>query len=126
MLAAEAETTVPRRAWLLAIGGLALMLASFLEPALPLLGQSAEAAARFVPSRFLWAVYLPGVALLMSGLFLGRPRRRAVAVAARPQKSLTGGQSAAASGGCSSEPRHSFRASSRYGLLKRAEKPCCR
>jgi hypothetical protein len=82
VLIVEPETAVPRRAWHLAILGLMLMLASFLEPSLPLLGQSAEAAAQFVPSRFLWAVYLPGAALLASGLLLGRPRRVAVEVAA--------------------------------------------
>lgn len=75
VLAREAETAIPRRASLLAVAGLALMLASFLEPALPLLGLSAAAAAQFVPSRFLWALYLPGIALLASGLFLGRPGR---------------------------------------------------
>ena len=82
VLIVEQETAVPRRAWHLAILGLTLMLASFLEPSLPLLRQSAEAAAQFVPSRFLWAVYLPGAALLASGLFIGRPRRVAVEVAA--------------------------------------------
>jgi hypothetical protein len=73
VLAREAETVVPRRAALLAAAALSLVLASFLEPALPLVGQSAAAATQFVPSRFLWAVYLPGVALLASGLLIGRP-----------------------------------------------------
>jgi hypothetical protein len=84
VLARKTETEVPRRAWHLVIGGLTLMLASFLEPSLPLLGQSTEAAAQFVPSRFLWAAYLPGAALLASGLFIGRPRRIAVEVAPLP------------------------------------------
>lgn len=75
VLARAAETSVTRRAFLLAIAGLTLMLASFLEPALPLLGQNPEAAAQFVPSRFLWALYLPGLALLASGLVIGRPGR---------------------------------------------------
>ena len=75
VLAVAQETVVPRRAALLAVAGLTLMLASFLEPALPLVGQSPEAAANFVPSRFLWAVYLPGSALLAAGLFIGRPGR---------------------------------------------------
>lgn len=75
VLAREAETAIPHRAALLAVAGLALMLASFLEPALSLLGLNAAAAAQFVPSRFLWALYLPGIALLASGLFLGRPGR---------------------------------------------------
>jgi len=76
VLARETETVVPRRAALLAAAALSLVLASFLEPALPLLGQSAAAAAQFVPSRFLWAVYLPGVALLASGLLISRPGHR--------------------------------------------------
>jgi hypothetical protein len=78
------ETIVPRRAALIAIAGLTLMLTSFLEPALPLLGQPAEAAARFVPSRFLWAVYLPGAALLAAGLIAGRPGRVASVAAPAP------------------------------------------
>jgi len=86
VLAVETETEVPRRAWRLAIGGLMLMLASFLEPALPLLGEGDAAAARFVPSRFLWVVYLPGAALLASGLIIGRPRKIAVELVALPRK----------------------------------------
>jgi hypothetical protein len=86
VLMAEAETVVPRRAWLLAIGGLTLMLGSFLEPALPLLGRSAEAASQFVPSRFLWALYLPGAALLAAGLYHGRPGRGAAESAALSRK----------------------------------------
>jgi len=61
-----------------------MMLASFLEPALPLLGLGAAAAAQFVPTRFLWAVYLPGVALLALGLFIGRPGRIGIPSAAAP------------------------------------------
>ena len=87
VLAAEAETEIPRRAWRLAIAGLTLMLGSFLEPALPLVGQSAMVAAQFVPSRFMWAAYLPGAALLASGLFVGRPGRIAMEIAALPRKS---------------------------------------
>ena len=85
VLARGPVTFVPRRALLLAAAGLTLMLASFLEPALPLLGQSAAAVAQFVPSRFLWALYLPGTALLAAGLLVGRPGRVAsVTAAARP------------------------------------------
>jgi hypothetical protein len=84
VLAREEATGVPRRAALLAAAGLSLVLASFLEPALPLLGASAAAAGRFVPSRFLWAAFLPGAALLAAGLFLGRPGRNASAAAATP------------------------------------------
>jgi hypothetical protein len=83
VLARAAETPVTRQASLLAVAGLTLILASFLEPALPLLGMSAAAAARFVPTRFLWAVYLSGVALLASGLFLGRSGRSGTAAAPR-------------------------------------------
>ena len=89
VLASGTEAIVPRRAALLAIAGLTLMLASFLEPALPLLGQPAEAAARFVPSRFLWAVYLPGAALLAAGLFVGRPGRIASAAAPAPPEATS-------------------------------------
>jgi len=63
-----------------------LMLSSFLEPALPLLGLDAAAAAQFVPSRFLWAVYLPGTALLAAGLIIARPRRTAAKVTAPSRK----------------------------------------
>ncbi len=84
VLARAEETAIPGRAALLAVAGLTLMLASFLEPALPLLGLSTAAAAQFVPSRFLWALYLPGVGLLASGLYLGRPGRIAPAAAASP------------------------------------------
>lgn len=84
VLASAKETVVPRRAALLAVAGLTLMLASFLEPALPLLGQSPEAAARFVPARFLWALYLPGAALLAAGLFAGRPGRVGTPAAVAP------------------------------------------
>ena len=84
VLASEAETVVPRRASLLAVAGLTLMLASFLEPSLPLLGKSAAAAEQFVPSRFLWAVYLPGATLLATGLFIGRPGRIGTPPAAAP------------------------------------------
>lgn len=84
VIANSAETTVPRRASLLALAGLSLVLASFLEPALPLLGMGAAASAQFVPSRFLWAVYLPGVALLAAGLFIGRPGRVGAPAAAAP------------------------------------------
>jgi hypothetical protein len=82
VLAQQNETVVPRRAALFTLAGLTLMLASFLEPALPLLGESAAAVAQFVPSRFLWALYLPGLALLTAGLFSGRPGRVASGTAA--------------------------------------------
>jgi hypothetical protein len=84
VLAKEAETAVPLRAARLAIAGLTLLLASFLEPALPLLGLSAAAAAQFVPSRFPWALYLPGTALLAAGLFIARPGRIASGIDAAP------------------------------------------
>jgi hypothetical protein len=74
VLAAAAETALRRRPALLAAAGLTLMLASFLEPALPLLGRDAAAVTQFVPARFLWAVYLPGAALLAAGLWAARPR----------------------------------------------------
>ena len=64
----ETETGLPRRAVLLAAAGLALMLAAFLEPFLPLLGRGAAAVALFVPARFLWTLYLPGAVLLAAGL----------------------------------------------------------
>jgi hypothetical protein len=75
VLLRSAQTVLPRRAAPLAIAGLTMMLASFLEPALPLLGQGAAAVTAFVPSRFLWAVYLPGAALLAMGLYAARPAR---------------------------------------------------
>lgn len=71
VLARAEETAVPRRAWALGAAGLALMLASFLAPVLPVLGDPA-ALATFVPRRFPWALYLPGAALLAAGLFAGR------------------------------------------------------
>jgi hypothetical protein len=79
VLAREEETAVPRRAWVLGAAGLLLMLASFLAPALPLLGDPA-AIATFVPGHFPWWLYAPGVALLAAGLFTGR----AGAVGRRP------------------------------------------
>lgn len=72
VLAREEETAVPRRAWALAATGLCLILASFLAPALPLLGDPAALAA-FVPRRYPWWLYLPGAALLAAGLLAGRP-----------------------------------------------------
>jgi hypothetical protein len=77
VLAREEDTAVPPRALALALSGLLLMLASFLEPALGVPGGIAAGARQFVPSRFLWAVYLPGAALLAAGLFVGRPGRSA-------------------------------------------------
>ncbi|HEY5998761.1 MAG TPA: hypothetical protein VI078_05595 [bacterium] len=68
----EEEIEVPRRARALAVAGLALMLAAFVAPALPLLGADAATIASFVPHRFPWWLYLPGVALLAAGLFAGR------------------------------------------------------
>jgi hypothetical protein len=84
VLASAAETVVPRRAVQLAVAGLALMLASFLEPAVPLLGAGAAAAAQFVPARFLWALYLPGAALLATGCAVGRPGRVGTAASGIP------------------------------------------
>ena len=110
VLARETHAPVPRQASLLALSGLTLMLASFLEPALPLLGQSPEAATRFVPSRFLWALYLPGAALLAAGLFAGRPGR-------------IGKEAAAGEDGLDSERRRSRKASMLKDLLRQAEKP---
>ncbi len=72
----EEETAVPRPARALAAGGLSLMLASFLVPALPLLGAGPGATETFVPARFPWWLYLPGAALLAAGLLAGRPGRR--------------------------------------------------
>ena len=73
VLVREGETAVPRRAWALGAAGLCLMLASFLAPALPLLGGDPVPAAAFVPARFPWWLYVPGAALLAAGLFAGRP-----------------------------------------------------
>jgi len=72
ILARDEETAVPRRAWVLGTGGLALMLASFLAPALPLLGGDPAAIAAFVPERFPWWLYLAGASLLAAGLLAGR------------------------------------------------------
>jgi hypothetical protein len=78
------EPAVPRRAWALAVTGLLLALASFLAPALPLLGAGPEAVGRFVPERFLWALYVPGVTLLAAGLVAGRAGPGAQPPPARP------------------------------------------
>jgi hypothetical protein len=75
VLAQEEEFVVPRRAWVLCAVGLCLMLASFLAPALPMLGDPA-ALAVFVPVRFPWWLYLPGLSLLAAGLFAGRAGAR--------------------------------------------------
>jgi hypothetical protein len=72
VLAREGETDVPPRAWALGTAGLALMLASFLAPALPLLGAGPAAVAAFVPRRFPWWLYGAGAALLAAGLVAGR------------------------------------------------------
>jgi hypothetical protein len=72
VLIREAETEVPPRALAGATTGLLLMLASFLEPFLRMTGAGNAGA---VPSRFLWAAYLPGLALLTAGLWVGRPGR---------------------------------------------------
>jgi len=84
VLVSEEETAVPHRAWLLAASGLLLMLTSFLEPALGIPGGIAAGAGQFVPSRFLWAAYLPGASLLAAGLFIGRPGRIATSPVAAP------------------------------------------
>lgn len=72
VLVGGAEPAVSRGSLLLAAAGLLLVLASFLEPALRSSGGVGAPGGRFVPSRFLWEVYLPGSALLASGLFAGR------------------------------------------------------
>ena len=125
VLAAEAETTVPRRAWLLSIGGLTLMLASFLEPALPLLGEAPNCRAVRAFALSVGGVP-PGHGASDVGALPRTPARGARWRLPRGREKPDRWSEAAASGGCSSEPRHSFRASSRYGLLKRAVKPCCR
>jgi hypothetical protein len=84
VLGGEEETAIPRRAMALAVSGLLLMLASFLEPALSIPGGIAAGVGQFVPSRFLWAAYLPGLALLVAGLFVGRPGRIATSPVAAP------------------------------------------
>jgi hypothetical protein len=84
LLGRKEETIVPRRSWLLAAAGLLLMLASFLEPFLGIPGGFAAGAGSFVPSRFLWAAYLPGAALLAAGLFIARPGRIATSPVAAP------------------------------------------
>jgi hypothetical protein len=71
VLARDAETAVPRRARVLAAAGLCLMLASFLAPALPLLGD-APALAAYLPGHYPWWLFLAGLALLSAGLLAGR------------------------------------------------------
>jgi hypothetical protein len=75
VLAREEETIVPARSWVLGAAGLFLMLASFLAPALPILGGDPALVAAFVPGGFPWWLYLPGAALLAAGLFAGRAGR---------------------------------------------------
>jgi hypothetical protein len=84
VLGRKEETAVPRRAVLLAVAGLLLVLASFLEPALGIPGGIAAGAGSFVPTRFPWAAYLPGMALLAAGLFIARPGRIATSPVAAP------------------------------------------
>jgi hypothetical protein len=68
VLVATREPTFARREVLLASAGAALLLASFLEPAARLLGKWPAVVADFTPGRFLWGVYLAGIALLLAGL----------------------------------------------------------
>lgn len=52
--------------------GCALVLATFLAPALPLLSEGEAAFYGYEPAGFLWAVYLPGLALVTAGLVRSR------------------------------------------------------
>jgi len=49
-------------------GGCLLVLASFLQPAFPLLSQGPAGLPSFRPENFLWHIYLPGLALMATGL----------------------------------------------------------
>lgn len=69
VLASEREIRFGKRSLALFLPGTALCLAAFLEPALPLLAGGPEAFAEFVPERFLWGLYLPGVVAMGAGLF---------------------------------------------------------
>lgn len=75
VLAREEETDVPARSWALGTTGLCLMLASFLAPALPILGGDPALIETFVPAHFPWWLYFPGAALLAAGLVAGRAGR---------------------------------------------------
>lgn len=64
----------PVAALLLGAGAL-LALTSFLQPALPLVRAGPAAAPQFLPGKFLWEVYLPGLAAMAFGLACAVRRR---------------------------------------------------
>lgn len=68
VLASAREHALSRGAVALAVAGLGLVQASFLEPALSLPGDGLESGGGFEPDGFPWALYLPGLALLAAGL----------------------------------------------------------
>jgi hypothetical protein len=68
LLLATCEPCFARRDVLLSSAGAVLLLASFLEPAAGLLEKWPAVVADFRPGRFLWEVYLAGIALLLAGL----------------------------------------------------------
>lgn len=78
VLASDREPRFGKLALTLFLSGTALCLAAFLEPALPLLPHGPAAFADFVPQRFLWGLYVPGVVMMGAGLFVSSKGGRGV------------------------------------------------
>jgi hypothetical protein len=68
VLAATRDLRLRAGAALTFVAGTLLALATFLAPAWPLLAGGPEAFRGFVPERFLWGVYVAGVAFMGAGL----------------------------------------------------------
>jgi hypothetical protein len=70
------ERRLHRDAALLFVSGTLLVLTAFLAPGWPLLSAGADAWRVFLPERFCWELYLPGLALMGVGLLLANRRAR--------------------------------------------------
>lgn len=66
-LASVVDARLPRGAAILLGAGTSLVLASFLMPAVPVLLEGTDALQRLQPDGFLWAVFIPGYALMITG-----------------------------------------------------------